>query len=411
MSKSCAISEIPEGLAAMSIQSAFLEEVHITNFLSLHDVQLPLKPLTVLVGPNASGKSNILSALSLLNRVMTAEELPRVESVQNHLWAGEANQITFQLQAKMAGVPTLYELKLTAEADNPVVAEELSVDSVNVISIQKGKGEVWDEDGKNKTPYRSNKLALKSAGDYGNKPVTSVLTEFIKGWKFYDFRPEYMRSQLFGFPFIQTRSNELHESPKLDDDGSTLSALLSHWHENSRERFQSISESLAASTNIRMDQISINGDSQLCLLEGYKQPIPLTRASDGTLRLVAYYILLNEPELPPLIAIEEPERNLHPGVLTDIANVLEQISEHSQVMITTHSSQLLDAFSPESLSESLGVVLLRNVPGRGTEVTNLEDIRGDRAAIDGWITDFGIGSAIFESELLQDLMKEPACQA
>ena len=74
-------------------------------------------------------------------------------------------------------------------------------------------------------------------------------------------------------------------------------------------------------------------------------PIPLLeRVSDGTLRLVAYYILLHEPELPPLIAIEEPERNLHPGALADIADVLEQIAEQSQVIITTHSSQLLDAF-------------------------------------------------------------------
>ena len=51
------------------------------------------------------------------------------------------------------------------------------------------------------------------------------------------------------------------------------------------------------------------------------------------MRLVAYYILLNKPELPPFIAIEEPERNLHPGALTDIANVLEQIAEHSQVKL------------------------------------------------------------------------------
>ncbi len=275
-------------------------------------------------------------------------------------------KITFQLQAKVKEAPTLYELKLKAEADSPVVAEELSVNSVNVISIQRGKGEVQDEDGENKTPYKSNKLALKSAGDYGNKPITSVLTEFIKGWEFYDFRPEYMRMHLKGFPFINIRSRELHESPKLDDDGSTLSALLSYWHENTPERFQSISDSLAASTNLRIDQRSINGDNQLCLLEGYKQPIPLEKASDGTLRLVAYYILLNEPELPPFIAIEEPERNLHPGALTDITNVLEQISEHSQVIITTHSSQLLDAFNPENLSDSLGVLLLRNVPGIST---------------------------------------------
>ncbi len=396
----------------MSKEKAFLEKVHIKNFLSLRDVELPLKPLTVLVGPNASGKSNILNALRLLNKVITAEELPPVEFIQDRLWAGEANQITFQLQAKVEETPTLYKLKLKAEVNNPFVAEELLVKSVKVISIQDGQGQVKDENGENLTSYKSNKLALKSAGDYGYKPNTSILTEFIKGWEFYDFRPEYMRRYSGGFPFIieNTSLKELRESPKLDDDGSTLSALLSYWHENTPERFQSVSESLAASTNIRIAQNKIDGDNQLCLLEGYEQPIPLKRASDGTLRLVAYYVLLNEPVLPPLIAIEEPERNLHPGALADIANVLEQISEHSQVIITTHSSQLLDAFNSDNLSNSLGVLLLRNVPGLGTEVINLENIRGDQTALDGWITDFGIGSAIFDSELLPDFVEGSACQ-
>ena len=387
-------------------ENAFLERVHIKNFLSLHDVAFPLKPLTVLVGPNASGKSNILSALGLLNRMMVAEELPPVEFIRDSLWAGKMNQITFQVQAKAKGTQTAYELELEAEADNPIAAEELLISSVKVISIQKGRGKVQDEDGKNETPYQSSKLALKSAGDYGNKPITRILTGFVKGWEFYDFQPNLMRRYFEALPFflrgMQDKPKERQESPKLDDDGSTVSALLSYWHDNTPERFQSVSESLAASTNIKIDQRSVNGDSQLCLLEGYDQPIPLRKASDGTLRLVAYYILLNEPELPPLIAVEEPERNLHPGALTDIANVLGQISEHSQVIVTTHSSQLLDAFNPENLSDSLGVLLLRNVPGQGTEVINLEDIRDDQEALGGWIQDFGIGSAIFDSQLLQD---------
>ena len=397
----------------MSEVKAFLEKVHIKNYLSLCDVVLPLKPLTVLVGPNASGKSNILSALSLLNKMMIAEKLPPVDIIRDSLWAGEGSHIAFQLHAKVGETPTVYQLELKSEADNPSADEGLLVKDVKVISIQSGQGVVQDEDGKNETRYRSNKLALKSAGDYGDKPITSALTEFIKGWEFYDFQPDLIRGHLSRFPFfveevISGKSKTLREPPKLDDDGSTLSALLSYWHEHNRERFDSVSESLADCTHLRIDQCAIDGDgdNQLCLLEGYEKPIPLVRASDGTLRLVAYYILLNEPELPPLIAIEEPERNLHPGALTDIANVLEQIAERTQVIITTHSSQLLDALDSENLSDSLGVLLLRIQPGHGTEVINLEDIREDQAALNGWITDFGIGSAILDSELLQNLMGE-----
>lgn len=396
----------------MSEKQTFLKSVHIENYLSLRDVELPLKPLTVLVGPNASGKSNVLSALRLLNMMMIHEELPLVDIIRDSLWAGEASHITFQLQTTMEETLAVYELVLKAEANNPFVAEELSVDDVQVISIQNGEGRVRDENNENRTKYRSNKLALRSAGDYGNKPVTSALTEFTKNWRFYDFQPGRIRGFLAGLEHqvIFGKPKGLPESPKLDVEGSTLSMLLSYWYENDRERFDRVSESLKISTNIRMGQRVIDGDNQLCLLEGYKNPIPLKRASDGTLRLVTYYILLNESELPPLIAIEEPERNLHPGALTDITNVLEQMAERTQVIITTHSSQLLDAFNPENLSDSLGVLLLRNRPGRGTEVINLEDIRRDRAALDGWMTDFGIGSALFDSGLLQDPMEEPVCQ-
>ena len=380
----------------MSEMRTFLKSIHIQNFRSLRDVTLPLKPLTVLVGPNASGKSNALKALRVLNRLINDEKLPSVSEIQNLLWAGDANHIAFELHAQVGETSTDYQLELKAEAGNPFATEELLVNGVKVISIQDGDGVVQDEDGKNETRYRSSKLALRTAGDYGKKPVTSALTEFMQDWIIYDIPPDWIRQDIEKFPF--------------DDDRSPFSYLLSYWHKNDRERFNSVSESLEAATTFRIDQRSINGEDRLYLLEGYKKPIPLEEASDGTLRLIAYYTLLNESELLPLFAIEEPEHNLHPGALKDIAKILEQMAERSQMIITTHSSQLLDAFSSESLSDSLGVLLLRNVPGHGTKITNLEDILEDEAALNGWIADFGIGSAIFDSGLVSPTEEEPVCQ-
>ena len=396
----------------MSETSLYLKEVHISNYLSLRDVVLPLKPLTVLVGPNASGKSNVLSALRLLNRMIRAEALPPVDLIQRLLWAGEAKCITFQLQAEVKEIPAEYELELSADSENRLAYERLLIQNIDVISVLDGQGYVKDEDGRNKTTYKSKKLALKSAGDYGEKPITSLLTEFVRDWEFYDFQPRVMRGRVTSIDhLILGEPMETRGSPQLDDDGSTLTELLSYWFENERERFETISRSLKKSTNISIDHRIIDEEPQLCLSEGYKNPIPLQGASDGTLRLVAYYTLLNQPVLPPLIAIEEPERNLHPGALHDIAEVLELIAEQSQVIITTHSSQLLDAFSSVNPSDSLCILLLRNRPGQGTEVINLEDVRRDRQALDGWIADFGIGSGIFDSGLLQDHVAEPAWQA
>jgi len=386
----------------MSEMKAFLKSVHFEYYLSLRDVNLSLKPLTVLVGPNASGKSNVIAALRFLNKLMTREELPSVDLIRDSLWAGIVSHIAFQLEVDVGNTSTVYKLRLKAEVGNPLVDEVLSVQDVKVISIKGGKGVVKDEKGKNDILYKSNKLALKTAGDYGDKPVTSALAEFIKAWKFYNFRPESIRKYLTEYSLVTKESSE---SPQLNRSGFSLPEVLSDWHKHTPELFRNVSESLKASTNLRIDQRTIDGHVQLFLLEESKKPIPLENASDGTLRLVAYYTLINQPKLPPLIAIEEPERNLHPGALTEIAKIFGQISEQSQVIITTHSSHLLDVFDPQKLSDSLGVLLLRNPSEQGTEVISLGDIRGDRTALDGWITDFGIGSAIFESELLQDLME------
>ena len=409
----------------MSDQKVFLKKVHIKNFLSLRDVELSFKPLTVLVGPNASGKSNILNALSLLSWMMIDENMPPVKFIQDSFWAGEANHITFQLQSEMEDVLTIYDLVLKAEADQLLLGEKLWVNGVQIISIPDRKITVVDEDRKNEAINTSYKLALEFTDACKESNVVgSILKEFIQTWEFYDFQPGRMRRLPEGL-----EQDELPEHLKPDDVDSAFSAIskkvaevlnimfhltlwntLRFWYKEDPERFNSVSESLAASINIR---IGVDGNQQLCLLEGYKNPIPMERASDGTLRLIAYYILLYQPELPPLIAIEEPERNLHPGALKEIVYVLERIAERTQVIITTHSSQLLDTFSSNSLSDSLGVLLLRNPSGLGTEVINVGEIRGDsnRKGLEGWIVDFGIGSAIFDSGLLQDLMEdESICQ-
>ena len=392
----------------MSEQKAFLEKIHIKNYRSLRNVTLPLKPLTVLVGPNASGKSNTLRSLRLFNGMLMFETLPpKADFLKSLLWAGGADYITCELHAKVKEKPAEYKLEFKTKGENLSIDEELSVNGVKVISIQNGEGQVRDEDGKKATKYRSNKLALRSAGDYGHKPITSALTEFIQEWEFYDFQPDHIRTNPNKFSPI---TKDIRESLKLNPYGVNVPDILWDWYEDTPEDFRYVSEALAAATNINIDYRKVDGGSQLYLLEGYKKPIPLINASDGTLRLLAYNTLLNQSELPPLIAIEEPERSLHPGALQEIAYILEKLAERTQVIITTHSSQLLDTFSSKSLSDWLGVLLLRNRPGLGTEVLNLEDRRGDDEALNGWIIDFGIGSAIFHSELLQDLVEdEPAC--
>ena len=120
-------------------ETAQLQEMHVANFLSLRDVDIPLKRLTVLVGPNACGKSNIIKALRLLRKMMIDEELPSVETIQESLWAGEANHIAFGLQTALGKSRIEYDLIIEAKANNLAAAETLSVDDVQLISTRKGE--------------------------------------------------------------------------------------------------------------------------------------------------------------------------------------------------------------------------------------------------------------------------------
>src|SRR5690606_26653954 len=102
--------------------------------------------------------------------MMVADEPPEAREVQDVLWAGSAKSIDFQLEAQSGGKLIIYKLGLRIEKGKSLFHfEELTIDSVKVISVKKGKGQVRDEDNKNPVTYQSTKLALKSAGNYGNK--------------------------------------------------------------------------------------------------------------------------------------------------------------------------------------------------------------------------------------------------
>ncbi|PZV11890.1 MAG: hypothetical protein DCF22_13510 [Leptolyngbya sp.] len=120
---------------------------------------------------------------------------------------------------------------------------------------------------------------------------------------------------------------------------------------------------------------------------------------------MAYCTLLHTPEGPTLVGIEEPERNLHPGILKDIAAIIKRLSQKIQVVITTHSSQLLDCFSLDDINSTTSVILLRKGKDSGTEAFLLDDLSLCREDLADWMASFGVGSAIYHSNLLQDMLE------
>ena len=132
-------------------------------------------------------------------------------------------------------------------------------------------------------------------------------------------------------------------------------------------------------------EVVINaGTTQLFFTErikGKRQAIPAQRLSDGTLRYLCLLSILYNPTPPPVVCIEEPELGLHPDIVVRLAKHLQAASENMQLIVTTHSDILVDAFSdvPES------IVVFDNDNG-STQMNRL-----DRDEMSAWLDDYRLG--------------------
>jgi len=387
--------------------SPVLKSAHIKNFKSLGDVNLNFKSLTIIVGANSSGKSCCLESLNLLKTIVKVGKAPPSWYLEDDIRIGEESSgITLQVfisDVKDADYLVNLALRGNLEESFIIASENLTISKTKVINISKGKGEVRDENNKGRQSYQStpDTVALSSTGSFGVKPVTKNVSNFIKQWEFYDLDPDVIKSyETRGFK-NETRDNLI----RLDSFGHQLQGLLQHWASDSNDQlFKEVSDEIQQCLNIDLISGDHKGKQVIKIKEKNGLEIPFSNLSDGTLRMIGYCSLLYSPDIPSLIAIEEPERNLHPGILKDLASILKRLSQKTQVVITTHSSQLLDCFDINEISSDVSVILVKKNLKLGTEAIGLDKLSQDCDGLRDWMQDFGIGSAIYHSNLIQEVL-------
>lgn len=263
-----------------------LSRVKIENYRCLKDIDLELGTLTALVGPNASGKSSLLKA-------MTYKDMPSIHDSWMNCTGNEMSILYF--------------------------------------------------DRKNTEPF-------------GITHRWSSLLSDNNGSRFGLYLP-----QLLDFDLIQLRKpNQAQEAVRLDFNGQNLANVISTipWPQRIElsERFCELVP-VFRNIDVRPNREMGPGNMNILFQDAWSEKIWYTtdKVSDGSMLLLAFLTLQYQPEPPTLLAIEEPDRGLHPYLLENLVLFLRGISTGEigdrpvQVVLATHSSELLEYLEPEEV--------------------------------------------------------------
>ena len=404
----------------------FIETIRLDNILSFgpNEKAFPLEPLNVLIGPNASGKSNLIEALSILASAPRDIQAPIREGggVREWLWKGSPDiaMATVDVTIKHPGIPPgrmplRYRLSFTESSgrfrliDECVEEEKLStatdVQSYSYYSYQKGspvvkiiptEGDIIENIFK---PPEESRLEI-------HLPVEKVIPDqsILSQLRDVNFYPEltYLGSRFEHIAFYH-EWNVGHHAParhpqatdlphfRLLQDGSNLSLILSGLRRDSLIREQIADRMRDFYPSFKDLDIVISGGMAQIVFheEGLRHSVPSTRLSAGSLRFLCLLAVLCHPNLPEVVCVEEPELGLHPDIIPEVAKLLVEASKRTQIFVTTHSDILVDALTdtPEA------VVVCEKVDG-ATQLRRL-----DSETLKPWLEKYRLGELWTSGEL------------
>lgn len=352
----------------ISPDSPWLERISLTGFLSFgpETEEIGLRRLNVLVGPNGAGKSNFVEALAVLRAV--PRDLPRPirdgGGVREWLWKGESPATAAQIEVVRASgmvdarTPALrYRLGFGAQGDSFAVLDERLEAAVTTPGKEKPYFYFGYEQGRamlnvkelrrelRREEIDPTQSILSQRRDPDSYPEISALADELGKIRLYRrwvFGPD---APVRNSCRADVRTDTLNES--LNNLPARLAVLRKDF--GVKQRMRKLLRDLAPGFD-DIDIVPEGGQLQLYLSEGVRTTSAL-RLSDGTLRFLALLAILLDPSPPPLMVIEEPELGIHPDILPTIRDLLVEASRRTQLIVTTHSSLLVDGFSedPEAI--------------------------------------------------------------
>ena len=378
---------------------ALIEGFRVQNYRALRDVTLgklssqqggaPLTPFTVVIGKNGVGKSTLFDAFGfvadcLAHDVEQACDMKQRGGYQRLRSRGTTDPIRFEIYYREGSGerPMTYELSIALDASGrPFVESEVLKQRRKgqkhgrpypFLRLSHGKGTVWageeevgeeEEDegderslvghlGKEDRAKASveltdlRQLGIATLGTLKEHPRIKRFRDFLKGWYLSYFYPDAARS-------LPTAGPQKH----LNSHGDNIGNVVQFMAREHKERFKVVLDRIAAKiAGIKSIDTQETEDKRLLLRfndGAFADPFFAQQMSDGTLKVFAYLLLMDDPEPPPFICIEEPENGLYHKLLEALA---QEFRAHAtgkknapQIFVTTHQPYFVDALSPDEV--------------------------------------------------------------
>ena len=349
-----------------------VESIEIKNYRVFRDVLIgdanhaPLPNMSVFIGANGSGKSTLFDVFGFLRDAL-------IGNVHSAL---QKRGGFSEVRSRDADGPIHIEIKFRERAKRPLVTYGLTINEENgrpfvereVLRYRRGsRGQPWhfldfrrgegsaitnemanvesesDMNREDQVLESPDILAIKGLGQFTKFQAASTFRRLIENWHVSDFHIEHARP-----------SQEAGVAEHLSPTGENLPLVAQYLYERHREVFDSILKTMARRVPgiERVEaESTVDGRIVLRFQDGaFKDPFVARYVSDGTIKMFAYLVLLYDPSPHPLLCVEEPENQLYPTLLHELAEEFRTYADRGgQVLVSTHSPDFLNAVRVEEI--------------------------------------------------------------